>query len=97
MNASNKPAISIRTYRPGDAGYVAYRHGVLYARDYGFDHVFEKYVLQSLSKFLDEPFKGHARLVKRKEGGVGNGILRRLPDPFDARLPALPFRGKLGE
>jgi GNAT superfamily N-acetyltransferase len=73
MTASNKPAISIRTYRPGDAGYVAYRHGVLYAKDYGFDHVFEKYVLQSLSTFLDEPFAGEIWMAE--VGGVVAGFI----------------------
>ena len=47
--------ITIRTRRPGDAGYIAYRHAVLYEREYGLDKVFEKYVLAGLLDFLDKP------------------------------------------
>jgi len=58
LSGKTDTAITIRTRQPGDAGYIAYRHGVLYAREYGFDHVFEKYVLQSLSKYMENPVKG---------------------------------------
>ncbi len=73
MPLRKNPPITIRTYQPGDAGYVAYRHGVLYAREYGFDHVFEKYVLQSLSKFLEEPAKGEIWMAE--VGGVIAGFI----------------------
>ncbi len=48
--------ISIRTQKPGDAGYIAYRHCVLYKKEYGLDQTFERYVLESLTDFLaDRP------------------------------------------
>jgi GNAT superfamily N-acetyltransferase len=50
--------IVIRTRRPGDAGYIVYRHGVLYEREYGLDQVFEKYVLAGLLAFLENPAGG---------------------------------------
>lgn len=37
--------------RPGDLGRVTEQHGVLYAREYGFDHTFEAYVAESLAEF----------------------------------------------
>jgi DNA-binding MarR family transcriptional regulator/GNAT superfamily N-acetyltransferase len=54
---SKKPSssITIRNYKPGDAGYIAYRHSVLYAQEYGFGQVFEEYVIKSLEKFLENP------------------------------------------
>lgn len=52
-------SITIRNYQPGDIGYIAYRHGVLYAKEYELlDQVFEKYVLQSLVNFLEDPSGG---------------------------------------
>lgn len=48
--------ITIRTQKSGDAGYIAYRHGVLYEQEYGLDRVFEQYVVKSLAEFLaDRP------------------------------------------
>lgn len=43
--------ISIRTGKPGDLGYIAYRHGVLYDLEYQLEPIFEAYVLESLLKY----------------------------------------------
>ena len=51
-------AITIRTQKPGDVGYIAYRHGVLYEKEYGLDSTFERYVLLSLSKYLEDQSGG---------------------------------------
>jgi len=51
-------SITIRRHRPGDVGYIAYRHGVLYEKEYGLDHHFEKYVLQSLVTYLEDLSRG---------------------------------------
>lgn len=45
-------AVTIRPHRAGDAGYIAYRHAVLYEEEYGLDHVFEHYVIQGMAKFF---------------------------------------------
>ena len=45
----------LRNYRIGDAGYIAYRHGILYDREYGLGGIFEQYVLAGLLKFLENP------------------------------------------
>lgn len=44
--------IVIRPYRTGDAGYITYRHGILYEQEYGLDKVFESYVIAGLAKFF---------------------------------------------
>ncbi|WP_078595960.1 GNAT family N-acetyltransferase [Evansella clarkii] len=44
--------VTIRPYGPGDAGYIAYLHGKLYAEKYQFGPVFEYYVMKGLTEFL---------------------------------------------
>jgi ribosomal protein S18 acetylase RimI-like enzyme len=44
--------LTIRTdLRPGDLGYVVYRHGVLYSREYDYGVSFEIYVAEGLAEF----------------------------------------------
>jgi GNAT superfamily N-acetyltransferase len=44
--------LTIRTdLRPGDLGYVVYRHGVLYSREYDHGVSFEMYVAEGLAEF----------------------------------------------
>lgn len=44
--------ITIRTHlRPGDIGYVTYRHGKLYNEEYGYGISFEAYVAGGLFEF----------------------------------------------
>ncbi|MCI0641547.1 MAG: GNAT family N-acetyltransferase [Gemmataceae bacterium] len=52
--ANNKLAkVSVRSYlRPGDIGAVATLHGLVYAREYGFDATFEAYVAAALAEFV---------------------------------------------
>lgn len=45
--------VTLRSHRPGDMGYVIHRHGVLYAREYGFNHEFDAYVARDMADFID--------------------------------------------
>ena len=51
--------ITIRhEFKPGDAGRLIELHGLLYAREYRFDHTFEAYVAKPLAEFI---LKGSSR------------------------------------
>jgi GNAT superfamily N-acetyltransferase len=71
--ASSDP-LRIRSLRPGDAGFVAYRHGVLYAREDGFDIAFDGYVIEGLNRFLQqyEPHKDHLWVAEWQGQPVGS-------------------------
>lgn len=44
--------VSIRTFLPGDVGFVAHLHGTLYENTYKFGPVFEYYVMKGLTEFM---------------------------------------------
>ena len=77
MDKSCAP-ILIRPRRPGDAGYIVYRHGVLYEREYELDQVFEKYVLAGVLAFLENPAGGEIWVAEEGDRIAGFIALVRI-------------------
>lgn len=50
--------VTIRSYKSGDIGYVIHRHGVIYAREYGFNVEFDAYVAGGMAGFIENKTPG---------------------------------------
>ncbi|MFX0153708.1 MAG: GNAT family N-acetyltransferase [Candidatus Hodarchaeota archaeon] len=65
---------SIRSHKPGDIGYITYRHGVIYANEYQLDETFEAYVAKYMAKFIEnyDPFKESLWIVEKGTEIIGS-------------------------
>ncbi|KPJ77921.1 MAG: hypothetical protein AMJ54_05760 [Deltaproteobacteria bacterium SG8_13] len=60
--------------RPGDIGGVIHLHGILYAREYDFDHTFEPYVAAPLAEFVKNQTDRERIWIVEKAGQVMGSI-----------------------
>jgi len=59
--------------KPGDIGSLSYLHGVLYAKEYGWDHTFEAYVAGPLAEFAkSQTPRGRIWIVEESEKVLGS-------------------------
>ena len=79
---AGKRSYLIRTHQPGDIGWVVYRHGVLYAREYGWDERFEALVAQIVADFVHElePRRERCWIAEVDGERVGSVFLMKKTD-----------------
>jgi DNA-binding MarR family transcriptional regulator/GNAT superfamily N-acetyltransferase len=67
----------LRPHQPGDMGWVAHRHGVLYAQEYGWDESFEALVAEIAAKFIRsfDPQRERCWMAERAGEVVGSVFL----------------------
>ncbi|MED4779820.1 helix-turn-helix domain-containing GNAT family N-acetyltransferase [Brevibacillus choshinensis] len=74
---ASRTGVTIRSFQPGDVGYVAHLHGTLYSQTYQFGSIFEYYVMKGLTDFLIDNEGGNLWLAEVNGQIVGSIAITR--------------------
>jgi len=83
LGASERGApYTIRTHRAGDIGWVIWRHGVLYSREYAWGPLFEALVAEIGARFLREfdPHRERCWIAEKDGRNVGSVFVVKKSD-----------------
>lgn len=82
--------ILIRPHQPGDMGWVVWRHGMYYAREFGWNEEFEALVARLTADFIQQFKPNWERCWIAEQDGHNVGcIFLTQDDPITARLRML--------
>jgi DNA-binding MarR family transcriptional regulator/GNAT superfamily N-acetyltransferase len=78
QNKEQSPYL-LRSHRPGDMGWIVYRHGILYSQEYGWDERFEALVAGIAARFIEnyDARREHCWIAERAGEILGAVMLVR--------------------
>ncbi|HEV7814762.1 MAG TPA: bifunctional helix-turn-helix transcriptional regulator/GNAT family N-acetyltransferase, partial [Janthinobacterium sp.] len=81
----------LRPHRPGDMGWIAYRHGFIYAEENGWDNSFEALVAQICADFIQrfDPQQEQCWIAEMNGERAGSIALARADEEGVAKLRLL--------
>src|SRR2546423_4368740 len=86
-DSDSRAAPTLRTdLRPGDLGTIVYLHGVIYAREYGFDPTFEAYVAGPLAEFVRRASPRERLWIAERDGRLIGSVAVVAASPQTAQL-----------
>lgn len=91
FSALSRQSYILRQHEPGDMGWIIYRHGVIYAQEYGWNEEFEALVAQICADFLNNynPKKERCWIAEMDGEIIGSVFLSQSDEVDTARLRVL--------